>query len=514
MNVYTLTGKEIHLKEPALKSGGEGAIYEIIGYPKKVAKIYHDLSDARSRENKIKEMVKISEGYSFKSASITQHIAWPLSPLFDKSKHFVGFGMNRISASTELDDLYVYPPQQNVNITIKNRIDCLISLCDVIEALHGIGQVFGDFNPNNIKIKSDWSVNFVDADSYHINSAGKEYRCVVCAPGYVAPEVIKACKGTTYANCRSQTFTKETDNFALAIHCFRMLMNGCHPFICQRQLKRAGSAPAPKPTDMRVEFGETPFFRNIPNYTTPDYAPDINSLPPYIRDLFKKAFVDGHANPQTRPEAAEWKRALEKFKNELTACKCNHAHYYWKVNSSCPYCVADQRHSKKFGNGMIVNTSKTISQSFNQTNTTIVSMQTAASSTSKTKGISKISSSFGFWSITIIISIIMLALLGVYVLPPLYDAIVGKEIVTMIGCIGGCIAGLVGTIIYNSCWTPNRGGGPYRWYEYILSVLTALGFTFGFGIALGLICLIAIVLFYIVDIAIAVAIFVAIFSGG
>lgn len=83
-------------------------------------------------------------------------------------------------------------------------------------------------------------------------------------PGYVAPELIKACKGTTYADCPGPTFTEETDNFSLAIHCFRMLMNGCHPFICQRQLKRAGSAPAPKSTDKRIECGETPFSRAFP----------------------------------------------------------------------------------------------------------------------------------------------------------------------------------------------------------------------------------------------------------
>ena len=42
MNVYTPSGKAIVLNAKALASGGEGAVYEILGYPKKVVKKYHD----------------------------------------------------------------------------------------------------------------------------------------------------------------------------------------------------------------------------------------------------------------------------------------------------------------------------------------------------------------------------------------------------------------------------------------------------------------------------------------
>ena len=159
-----------------LGSGGEGAIYEILGHPNRVAKIYHDMSaDQRNkREAKIDAMVAISQSFTFKSADLSDDIAWPLSSLYDRFGNFVRFGMNRITASTELDDLYAYPPKSNSAATIKDRITCLISLCDVIDRLHQTGQVFGDFNPNNIKIKADWSVSFVDADSYHI----KTLRCM------------------------------------------------------------------------------------------------------------------------------------------------------------------------------------------------------------------------------------------------------------------------------------------------------------------------------------------------
>lgn len=40
MDAYTLSGKMITIQEPAIKSGGEGAVYNILGYNNVVAKIY------------------------------------------------------------------------------------------------------------------------------------------------------------------------------------------------------------------------------------------------------------------------------------------------------------------------------------------------------------------------------------------------------------------------------------------------------------------------------------------
>lgn len=517
MNVcYDQAGRNIGLADHALASGGEGAVFEIIGYPRKVVKKYHHQADAKKREEKIREMVKISASSSFSSTNLAQDVAWPLSQVFDQGHNFIGFGMNKIAFSTELDDLYVYPAKQNLHVSIKDRVDCLISLSDVVDRIHKAGLVFGDGNPDNLKIRDDYSVCFIDVDSFHFNSGGKTYKCEVCAPGYVAPELIKACKGTTYADCPGPTFTEETDNFSLAIHCFRMLMNGCHPFICQRQLKRAGSAPAPKSTDKRIECGETPFFKSIPNYTTPCYAPDINSLPPYIRDMFKRAFVDGHSNPKARPTPSEWKAALIRFRNELTQCKHNHAHYFWRANVSCPYCEADKRHINKMNTSMVVvgKSSSNSNPTNNAVHTSIYSPPAAAAAAKTSVSPASTGSSVAFWAVTIVLSLILLALLGCYALPPLYDSIAGDETVTAIGTIGGCVAGFVGTILYNSLWAPGRFSKCYEWHEYVLSLLTCLGFTFGFGIAMGLICLIAVVVFYILAGIFIIGMLIAMLSGG
>lgn len=497
-----------------LGSGGEGAVYEIVGYRDRVAKIYHDLSDKQEmskRQAKIEAMVAISKSTAFKNANLFGDIAWPLAPLYDSDtvdRKFIGFGMNRIKATTELDDLYVYPPKNNSTVTNLDRIQVLISLCDVIDRLHQTGQIFGDFNPNNIKIKPDWSVSFVDADSYHVRNAGKEYRCVVCAPGYVAPELIHACKGTTYADCPVATFTMETDRFALAIHVFRMLMNGCHPFICERHLQRTGSAPAPKPIDRRVESGETPFFKSVPGCSAPQYAPDISSLPPYLYNLFRKAFVDGHSDPTVRPHASEWKNALIRYHRELISC--NHSHYYWIGNGSCPYCAADHRYSQKMG---LVSIKSSTSTNRGGITRSTSAYQRRPATAIVSPSVAKHPNTVQFWLITLAIVVIMQVFMGLYVLPDIYADIFDEEILSIIGIIGSLVSGIVGAVLYNWKWAPGRNTGSHTLMEYVVSVLIAFGFTIGFGLAVGLLLLALYILFYILIGGLIIA-FIAGFFGG
>lgn len=516
MNVYTLNGKQLTLKEPPFNSGGEGSIHEITGYPDMVAKIYRNRSDALAREGKITEMVKICTTPTFQSSNLLQSIAWPLSPLFDANRDFIGFGMVRVPAGKELDELYVYPPKRKFGITTLNKVNCLISLCNVIDRLHRAGQVFGDFNPNNIKIRDDWSVNFVDADSYHINNTNKTYRCVVCAPGYVAPEVIKACTGMTYADAIGQTFTRESDNFALAVHCFRMLMNGCHPFTGKIVNKGVRSMPSPVATDKRVEKGETPFFRTLNNVTTPDYVPDIDALPQYLRSLFQRAFVDGHMDPRLRPNASEWESALTKFRSELKQCSSNRNHFYHTGNRSCPYCEADYRYQTML--------KATYNVPFPQNHQTVVPQTVATPvrivTTTYTQPTPTYSSSYNnsdsalFWIVTSLLSIAAMLVLRDTLLPAYYyDVIEDPNIAGM--CVGGSmIAGFIGTFLYNSRWSPGKSNGHREWYEYILSLMVALGFVVGFGICLAALVVAFYILLYIVMLAAVIGFLYALVTGG
>ena len=475
MKVYTGAGTALELREPPMSSGGEGAIYEIVGYPKKLAKLYHDPQDAQKRERKINAMVDIGELPGFQVSHLSDNVAWPMAPLYNDTWDFVGFGMNRINASRELDDLYDYPPNRSADVTMEQRVDTLISLCSLTNKMHSMGQVIGDFNPNNIKIKPDWSVSFVDADSCHVRNNGQTYRCVVCAPGYVAPEVIKACAGTTYEDCPGTTFTQESDHFALAIHIFRMLRNGAHPYICERHLTRGGSAPAPISMDKRVERGETPFYTTVPGYGTPSYAPDNDAFPDYLNELWYQAFVDGHRDPRLRPDATQWLMALQRYRSELVACPDDPNHFHWKRCTSCPYCEADDRFYQRV--------SPIIHRGNNPAGGTGFQGSTSTGGTANLQPLREPGNSILFWFLTICLGLAVLMQISMYVVPYLIDGVFEPDWFRYDLCVyGSIVSGMIGLMIYNTSMTPGRPFGKNALWEYIVSILMAAIWAVGFTV--------------------------------
>ena len=308
-----------------------------------VAKIYKDAKTASARKEKIEAMVQTCEDYQLEDIGLTEQIAWPLLSLYDDKGQFVGFAMAHMDGQFDLDSMYVYPPTKNANLTLKEKVGVLIDLCDLVEVVHLMDQVIGDFNPDNIKLKADRSVCFLDADSFHVTLYGKLHKCIVCAPGYVAPEVVTAAKGYTYATCPAPTFTKYSDNFALAIHIFRMLRNGAHPFVAQYDVDALGSLPAPEPVDYRVAQGLSPLYHTRPGESLPVYVPSSWGFPPYINNLFESAFSTNLFNPAKRPTARDWREALIRYESELIPCKKDPTHYYWNKALKCPYCDAADR---------------------------------------------------------------------------------------------------------------------------------------------------------------------------
>ena len=388
--------------------------------------------------------------------------------------------MKRISIATEIDELYEYPPRRST-ANFKDRVRCLISLCDIVERVHDAGQSIGDFNPNNIKILDDWSVCLVDADSYQFSNGGEEYRCVVGAPGYVAPELIRACAGKTYAECETATFSRETDRFALAIHIFRMLFNGHHPFLQGRTLNREGSTPAPSSIDRLVERGHSLFFKPSRNKAIPASAPPIEMLPEYMRDLFYRAFVVGHSDPTARPLPGEWKSALIRYNSELVACWDDQLHFYWNGNVSCPYCDADEREA--LSNGQQVRERHRI-QKHNTCKTRILEpireqersrLKVSAFKTAVLR--ENLLWKNEFERSTVLSTVVIQLLISLIILPAIWPKNY-PLVYAIIGAVGSLVSSIVGALIYDRQWGSTQWKfGRHEWWEYFLSVGSAIGFS-------------------------------------
>ena len=366
MTLIGLSGAEYRLASEPFNNGGEGDIYRVVsGGEKRVAKLYHDGTPSRELQEKLIIMVNRQP-----NALVLEQVAWPLDVLYDAKKTFRGFVMPELNINAELIDVYKYP--STLNVTTRQKVIIAQNICAVISEIHTAGFVFGDFNPRNIGVNiNTGKVAFLDTDTYHVtdDKTNKVYRCNVCAQGYAAPELLKKCaefiranpndKKQVYAKTPLPTFTKETDNFALAVHIFKLLMNGYTPF---GGIKNTDSHSQASPG-----VGDAAILRD--NYCfKPGNKPQSPAVLPMdafqreITELFERAFIYGKTDGKYRPSAAEWHTGLEKLEAGLIDCGANPLHQYSAKNLDCPLCEADKRYCISTGQNVPIVVAPSISQ--------------------------------------------------------------------------------------------------------------------------------------------------------
>ena len=343
MILQGLSSQKYQLDTKPFSIGGEGDIYNVTNVATIVAKIYHADRITKELENKLKIMVKRPP-----SSGVFTQVAWPLDVIYDSNNQLCGFIMPKLNITEELLELYKYPPQKYKNITTRHKIIIAENICAIISEVHKAGYVFGDFNPRNIGVNlNTGTVAFLDTDSYHIydRDTNSTYRCKVCLDGYVAPELLKACENypkDAYATVPLPTFTKETDNFALAIHIFKLLMNGYTPY---NGIKESDSVSIGSPGVGNNAIKQNNYCFRPGNKPQAVAVPPMDVLPQEIADLFTRAFMDGRIDPRQRPTAIEWHSALNKYENSLKTCTRNSAHLYNSSLSLCPWCETDERYA-------------------------------------------------------------------------------------------------------------------------------------------------------------------------
>lgn len=527
MKVYTEAGTPLTLAEPPIGKGGEGAIYRIDGNPGRVAKIYLDPADAASRRSKIEAMASISD--LFQESGPLGTIAWPLGALYADSgaTSFVGFGMRTVSTPITIDSLYEYPADPGANFSMFDKLCVIESIAALTDQAHKAGQVIGDYNDNNVPVLPGCRAALVDADSFHATIGGKTYPCAVCMPGYVAPEVLRNMHGfATYEDCTKETFTQKTDDWALAVHVFRMLFNGAHPYHCLPIPNANGSLPSILPIDKRVERGETPFFTAVPGVKLPPFTPDVDMLPPYLRSMFERAFVAGHADPSRRPSAAEWQQVIARYKGDVRQCCCNQAHWHWEQRPACPYCEADARAAKALQNiGAAAararrSTPKPATSGVAQRAAHVAAMapRTASSGGAAARtahaGAAAVAaapapaftslhlSKGAYWTLTLLLSLVVVVVAG-WITPAastVYLLLFGAYDLWMQGVV--VVSGIAGTCLYNSLWAD--ADSPKH---YVLATLSSL---VGIVVAALALCLLGMLVSFVISVVstILIAIFI------
>lgn len=336
--------------------GGEGTIFEVQGRPDLLMKLYKKNAQGSTIiTTDLAEKLEYMKNNPPVNLVAQGSLAWPIEIIYE-NESLVGFVMPRLAFNSTILQLYAYknPICDADNYagfpSVMTRIKVAINLVCMVNELHERDYIIGDFNHENIGInRENGQIIVVDCDSFHItDSDGKTYRTKVVMPGYLAPEIIRHChdqrsEGWPYRidDVTLPTFTKESDQFCLAKHIFKLLMNGVDPFTGIIE-DTQGSVAYPFQGNEAVERNSYIFKEGY--HSNSAFCPASNEIPAYILGLFNRAFDYGHANPGSRPSVREWYVALDKYLKSLTQCQANAKHQYLYSLSYCPFCAADKRH--------------------------------------------------------------------------------------------------------------------------------------------------------------------------
>ena len=341
MDVRTTTGEKFVL-DRAINRGGEAQIWTVRQEPHLVAKLYH--------KPLAEHQAKLTAMIATPLTHVGSHpaVAWPLHLLY-RQNTFIGYLMPRAASSLPL--FHYYNPARRRRLGLPHAWPRFLhrtatNLAAAVELVHAHDHVIGDLNESNVLVTQAALVTLVDTDSFQIRQNSPPpraiswlgthptqqiYRCAVGKAEYTPPEL----QGVDF---KSIDRTPAQDNFALAVLIFYLLMDGFHPFA---GVLRSGASVGR--VDLHgIKHGLFPY--QLPQNGThlmvqpPPNAPALAHLHPGLQEAFRRTFVDGHAAPERRVSAKEWKKVLQEAEGALVTCAQDKSHLYARHLRHCPAC--------------------------------------------------------------------------------------------------------------------------------------------------------------------------------
>lgn len=331
-----LSGRTYRLGKQIGK-GGEAKVLEVTNYSGAVAKLYEQKLCNAHRERKLMAMLQTPL-----PPELDTDLVWPKDILYDNTGQLAGFVMRKVSGGTPLNVMY----SDESSCDLLKDITVAKNLCVAVYNSHKTGLVIGDLNPCNILVLKTGVVRIIDTDSFHIrDNQGRTFRCEVGVPEFIAPKILNAIpQGETLKTVPLHTtYTQESDEYALAILIFQLLMNGTHPFTVA--LAKGNDLDMLQPVDLMKRYN-FPYDKCPHDMKLPVYALPFKCLSERLRFLFIKSFSNGESI-----SAEVWYDALCNFEKDITkTCRVNSNHKYRKGLRKCPYCDTLKRTELFFKN--------------------------------------------------------------------------------------------------------------------------------------------------------------------
>lgn len=326
--LVTSTGAQIQLGSE-LGRGGEGSVYEVPTLPKQVAKLYHQLPDAK-KQAKLRFMAASADD------KLLSYVAWPQVTLHPHAGGPVaGFLMPKVTGRDPIHA--VYSPAHRRQERPKAAWDFLLyvarNTAAAFEVLHSHGHVLGDVNQGNVMVGSDSRVVLIDSDSFQVNASGSLHLCEVGVAHFTPPEL----QGSS--SFQRLTRTANHDNFGLALLIFHLLLGGRHPYSGVPMRSGVGDALEVDIKGFRYAYAHDSAARGI---GPPPRSIPLSMLPVPIEAMFHAAFTE-RGSSGARPTSAQWVTALDKTREALTKCSTSPIHVYPSHSTSCPWCAMEKQ---------------------------------------------------------------------------------------------------------------------------------------------------------------------------
>ncbi len=330
------------LEKKPLATGERGALHAVEDSKEFVALLFNEENRPAALEEKLTSM-----SAKVVSKSLLDVANFPQDVIYDNDGNFMGVLLNRKIHDRSLRDICEVGNETYKNLTWSYKISVAENLCAAFDVIHKAGYLVGETSAKTIYAdRESGRVFFTDVDC--LLAEGEEAAWNTDRPENIPPEVQKAlaaCAANGGEAAAQPKHSVVTDRFALALHIFKLLMNGSHPFAC-RLVNPDEDADCPQP-GKNIADGYFPFAVQKEGMSIPVYAPAMDILDKDVQALFTKAFVEGYTTPDARPDATAWATALGKMKKKTKKCKANADHIYYKKVGKCPWCALDGNAKKQ-----------------------------------------------------------------------------------------------------------------------------------------------------------------------
>lgn len=322
MSLCNAQGQPIRLGRE-LGKGGEGSVFELIGHPRLVAKVYHQAVES-TKAAKLRAMSQL------KTEPLLRLTSWPVDTLHDTAGgEMRGILMPRLEGFREIH-LLSGPRSRQQEFPQANwpfLIHTAANVTRAFKVIHDHGHVIGDVNDKNLLVSEQGTVRLIDCDSFQISSQGKQYLCGVGVQTHLPPEL----QGNSL---RGAVRSIEHDAFGLAVVLFQLLFMGRHPF--SGRFLGTGQMPLDRAIkEFRFAYGsQAATFQMQP----PPGAVSLAVVNGAVASLFERAFSPDAVRGKPRPRPEEWARAIEGLARELQVCAAHPGHHYLRSLSKCPWC--------------------------------------------------------------------------------------------------------------------------------------------------------------------------------